>query len=710
MKLDPKDDPAAALDELSSCTSPWLFGVRHHSPACSIALPPLLDKLQPTAIAIELPEDLGHWMEWLGHPAAEAPLAVAAVSKHGADLGFYPFADFSPELVAIRWARAHDVPLYAIDLPSSSRGGRDHGGELLGIGARLQGADDDSWEYMVEAPATAQEAERVRRAALLYGWALRLDQARGSRVSQLDLAREAHMRSVLERIGAYPKKKSKKASPMAGSRAKVAAIIGSFHAAALVPEPTLWQAPSASSSETAELVSSLIPYAFELLDARSGYPAGIRDPSWHQRLWQTQRDRGDVAMLVSQCLVEITRLIRAKGLPASVPDARAAAEIAISLAALRGLAAPGRRELVEGVQTALSQGELMGRGRIVASAMEQVMVGRHRGHLAPGTPRSGLAPHVFALMDELRLPGVPAKGKPAMTEPEDIRLDPLRSPLDRRRHVALARMRACGVPYGTELESVAAGGVESLTSVWRVMFTPATEAVIELAGLRGVTLRQAAMGALRAEALRLAAAEALSAKALVALTETAAEAGAGELVREWLAELTGKRLAEATLGELIALIAAIDRILAGHVVALPADADDAVPGEIDVFESPVMDRAMVLGVAVASILGLAGSESLDDARALAELVRLLERPEHQGVGDGRLRWSLDQLVETGTPTIAGAAEIVRVLIGTQTAEVLAQTIGAWIDVAVDADARRMLANRLRGAISIAGPLFESAPV
>ncbi len=88
MTLDPKDDPARALDELASCTTPWLFGVRHHSPACSIALPSLLDKLQPTVVAIELPEDLGHWIEWLGHPEAEAPLAVAAVSKSGDDLGF----------------------------------------------------------------------------------------------------------------------------------------------------------------------------------------------------------------------------------------------------------------------------------------------------------------------------------------------------------------------------------------------------------------------------------------------------------------------------------------------------------------------------------------------------------------------------------------------------------------------------------------------
>lgn len=722
--LDPGDDPAEAIGELAGCTSPWLYGVRHHSPACSIALPPLLDALQPTAIAIELPEDLGHWMEWLGHTEAEAPLAVAAVSKHGADLGFYPFADFSPELVAIRWARDHAVPVHAIDLPASRREGRDRGGDVLGIESRLRGTDDDSWEHMVEAPATAQDAERVRRAALLYGWALRLDAVRGSGVSELDLAREAHMRSVLERLGAYAaprpaaarstkkveaKSKSKaKAKDDRRDGARVAAIIGSFHAAALVPEPSLWRAPASASSETSELVSSLIPYAFELLDARSGYPAGIRDPSWQQRLWQTQRDRGDVAALVSQCLVEITRLIRAKGLPASVPDARAAAEIALSLAALRGLAAPGRRELVEAVQTALTQGELLGRGRIVAAAMEQVMVGHHRGHLAPGTPRSGLAPHVFALMEELRLPGAPRRE--AMTEPEDIRLDPLRSPLDRRRHVALARMRACGIPYGTELESVAAGGVESLTSVWRLLFTPTTEAVIELAGLRGVTLQQASSGALRAEAQRLAADDKLGATSLVELTANAAEAGAGELVRQWLAELTGKRLAEATLAELIALIALIDRILAGHVVGLPADAEDGVPGEIDVFEAPVMDRAMVLSVAVASVLGLAGSESLDDARALAELVRVLERPEHQGLGDGRLRWSIDQLVETGTPVIAGAAEVVRVLIGTQTPEVLSRTIGGWVDGAVDADARRVLASRLRGAIAIAGPLFESAPV
>src|SRR5262249_57638819 len=95
------------------------------------------------------------------------------------------------------------------------------------------------------------------------------------------------------------------------------------------------------------------------------------------------------------------------------------------------------------------------------------------------------------------------------------------------------------------------------------------------------------------------------------------------------------------------------------------EGEDAIAGEVDAFVTPEIDRVALLGAAVASVLGLAGSESLDDARALAELVRVLDRPEHQGLGDGRLRWSIGELVRTGTPVIAGAAAVVQVLIGSR---------------------------------------------
>ncbi|MBA2539234.1 MAG: hypothetical protein H0V17_06340, partial [Deltaproteobacteria bacterium] len=70
MTLLPDDDPVTAVAELAGSTAPWLYGVRHHSPACAVALPALLDAYQPTAIALEMPADLQPWIEWLGHPEA----------------------------------------------------------------------------------------------------------------------------------------------------------------------------------------------------------------------------------------------------------------------------------------------------------------------------------------------------------------------------------------------------------------------------------------------------------------------------------------------------------------------------------------------------------------------------------------------------------------------------------------------------------------
>ena len=71
-----------------------------------------------------------------------------------------------------------------------------------------------------------------------------------------------------------------------------------------------------------------------------------------------------------------------------------------------------------------------------------------RGRLAPGTPRSGLGPAVERCW--------PSCGCPAPVTPRaELRLDPLRSDLDRRREVALQRLTACRVPYA---ERVAGDG------------------------------------------------------------------------------------------------------------------------------------------------------------------------------------------------------------------------------------------------------------
>src|SRR4029079_12257408 len=152
---------------------------------------------------------------------------LAAVGADGAELGFYPFADFSPELAAIRWARSHRIPTVAIDLPAAGKAAtvaEDNAAAPIGLTDRLvrhhQTEDSESlWDELVESRGVGAAPEQVRRAALLYGWALRIDHARGGGVSRRDLHREAHMREAIAAAGA--------------GGARVAAIVGAFHAAAL---------------------------------------------------------------------------------------------------------------------------------------------------------------------------------------------------------------------------------------------------------------------------------------------------------------------------------------------------------------------------------------------------------------------------------------------------------------------------------------------
>src|SRR5213079_590684 len=53
---------------------------------------------------------------WLADPATAAPVALAGVVDGGGP-AFYPFADFSPELAAVRGAAANGVPVVPCDLP-----------------------------------------------------------------------------------------------------------------------------------------------------------------------------------------------------------------------------------------------------------------------------------------------------------------------------------------------------------------------------------------------------------------------------------------------------------------------------------------------------------------------------------------------------------------------------------------------------------------
>ncbi|MFF3215737.1 DUF5682 family protein [Streptomyces sp. NPDC002886] len=691
--------PDEAVEALTDPTAPYLIGVRHHAPSLAAVLPELLDAAKPEVLLVELPADLQEWLPWLAHADTRAPVALAAVpagsgrdgSGDGRGPAFYPFADFSPELVALRWAARHDIPVIACDLPLSDPArheprrpaGAGHEGPGLreALTARLTGRPgEDLWDRLVETAAPGSPPEALRRAALLTGWALRHDAERAGAVAESDLARERWMRARIEEATA------------AGRRAAV--VVGAFHTPALLGPGTGPVPPAEALPNGPSWTVSLIPYTYPLLDERSGYPAGIRDPEWQHLVLEAAGRPAAIDEALLTTAVRICGELRAQDHPSGPADAREIVRLAGDLARLRGLPAPGRGELIEAVQTVLAQGEPLGRGRAVARSLERVLVGTRSGRPAPAAPRGGLAP---AVEDEVAALGLPG---PADTGPtaRDLRLDPLRSDLDRRRELLLRRLTVCGIPYASSTPVTGTGAGEAVTTRWEVRWTPATAAMLTAAAIRGVTPAQAAEGLLR-ERRRAEQDDGgpTAAQSIDGLAEAAA-CGLAALADERLTELGEAVPATGTLPQLLLALGLLDRIRAGHVAGLGPDPDRAA-------RSAVVGE-LLTSAAVRQVDGLTGSDDPEDARALLELAHRADV-----FGGIRLTDALTRLAADGSPLMSAAAGAVRVLLGHEDAHAFGTRTASWVDAATDAATRTALTGRLIGLLTAAAPLLETmAPV
>lgn len=698
------DLPDDVMQRLSGCRTPLLIGVRHHSAALARVMPKLLADFKPKAILVEMPPDFQPWLEYLGKGDLEAPVALAACNDTSL-ISFYPLADFSPELAAIRWAAANKVPVVPCDLALTAMGRMDrHHPDpecapeqptvlrdlLRRFGARDSG---ELWEKLVETPASDSSAEAIRRAALFFGWMVR-HSSHGPSVA--DAHREAAMRAA---VVAAPKRS--------------AAVVGSFHAAALLPEPVLWSAPEpAPSDQVADKpATSLIPYSFAQLDQRSGYPAGVMDPVWQQTMLAAN-DPEAANRLIADLAVELCRHLRAAGHVAGTPDATEVVRLARDLSRLRGHAAPGRGELLEAIETALVQGDLVGRGPAVAAAAQNVLVGKQRGRLPKGTPRSGLAVQVEAAIARLKLPGPNAVDE----EPRELRLDPLRSRLDRGRAVLFRRLNLVGIHYAQRLDTEAIGNRENLTEAWQVQWTGATTATVEAAGIHGATLVQTSEAAVR----RLRHPNAADADddqpdrqhptTTLSRLSAAAECGLANTVKDLLAQLNGPFLRSASAVHQIEAAALMQRIAAGHMAGLPLREEEAAPPDVELVEVPpeLLNTQPLLEAALRGFDGLRGSDNPADVVALVDLTAMIRGDESSPLLPP-LKSHLGRLQRDGSPRMQGAACGALAMLAVIAADGLNAVLAGWYDGASSSEGRGQLRSRVQGLVVPLLPLVSADP-
>ena len=375
---------------------------------------------------------------------------------------FYPFASFSPEWQALRYALANDVPVRFIDLAVThwiGEGKPDEERDVvradpLGVLAQAAGHGDAErwWEDVVEHrrdELAAFEAVAEAMAALREG---------EEPESEHEARREAHMRRAIRAAGKE-------------GYERIAVICGAWHVPALV------ELPSAAADNAllkalpkTKVAATWVPWTYDRLSFASGYGAGVLSPGWYDHLFVTDSD------VVVRWLAKTARLLRAQDVDVSSAHVLEATRTAQALAALRGRPLAGLPEIVDATAAVVGAGA----DAALALVHDKLIVGERLGEVPEETPVVPLQADVTREQRRLRL-------KP---EAGARRLDlDLRKENDRARSHLLHRLALLDIAWGDIAEATGARG--TFHELWDLQWQPEFAVRLIEASMWGTTLPEA---------------------------------------------------------------------------------------------------------------------------------------------------------------------------------------------------------------------------
>lgn len=454
-----------------------LFGIRHHGPGSARRLVEALDALAPAAVLIEGPADASDLLPMLADPDMVTPVALLTYAEDDpSHASFFPFADYSPEYQAARWAVRRGAILRFIDLPASDRlsniaeGGMDEAAQdavddpvsrdPIGALANAAGYDDgESWwsDVIEENPAAGPVFAAVADAMT----ALR---AEARPLSAREAAREAHMRIEI----------AKAAKECDGA---IAVVCGAWHVPALAERRSLAaDRELLKGRPRTKIKATWAPWTTPRLARGSGYGAGVVAPGWFAHLWETRP--GDRAAV---WLAKVMRVLRDRGHFVSTASAIEALRLGSALAALRDRPSPGFEELREAAIACLCNGERAVWNDVAA----ELLIGSGVGSIPPATP---LAP----LLEDLQRQQKAARLKPEALE-RPLTLD-LRSDSGLMRSTLLHRLNALEVPWGRLMDAGRSRG--TFRENWQLRWEPEFAVRLVENLLYGSTIAEAAGGRL----------------------------------------------------------------------------------------------------------------------------------------------------------------------------------------------------------------------
>jgi Family of unknown function (DUF5682) len=467
-----------------------VFGIRHHGPGSARSLVAALVDFQPDAVLIEGPADADPLLRWVLADEMAPPLALLGyAADRPQTAAFWPYAVFSPEWQAIRYALKRGVEVAFCDLPAAavlSRWPRnvthdDADDDLeptenepaeglrplslqqhdpLAVLAQAAGYDDPErwWDDLVESRLDSSSPFPLITDAMAE---LRMIMGQDARYAWREARREAYMRQQIR-------------AALKRGRQRVAVVCGAWHAPLL-----RWPLPPASGDVRTlrgmprrKIILTWVPWTHQRLASAAGYGAGVASPGWYHHLWIAP-DRPIV-----RWLARVAQVLRTRDLPVSSAHVIEAVRLAETLASLRGRPLAGLTEVTEATRAVLCDGDELA----VRYITDHLVIGQALGSVNEGVPTVPLEADLVRTCRTLRV------RREARVRFHDL---DLRRPIDQARSQLFHRLRLLGLGWIVPAES----GVQSqgtFRESWESRWEPEYSVAIVEASVWGTTVESAA--------------------------------------------------------------------------------------------------------------------------------------------------------------------------------------------------------------------------
>lgn len=393
------------------------FPVRHHSPACAFHLKQAMKEYEPECVLIEGPQDAQAMIPTLTHPDTTAPVALyyfykdskGFLSENKEDYKcYYPFLNYSPELVALREAAEQNITARFIDLS--------YGEILLGTSenkgirqdTEKQTYNDDYLlsrsrylALLCEKTGLRDFDEFWEKYFEIDGPYISTEMFINRMYTYCSLAREHTPLEEMEEDGCLLRERymAQQIAEASSQFKRVLVVTGGFHTKGL-EELLGWKNNDGSHSQLSYLGEPVklhhlsledqgvypLAYSMEAADALNGYASGMQSPGFYELVWKSEEDHPYTTAVLHQ-LVSVGRQARHKKENISSYDEVCALSMAQGLAVLRGKKEPGLYELRDAVLSSFVKGEYNLSTDLPLRILAELNTGKQVGKLSLDAPR-----------------------------------------------------------------------------------------------------------------------------------------------------------------------------------------------------------------------------------------------------------------------------------------------------------------------------------